>query len=319
MGPGTRRALGIISLLALVSACTGDNGDARADRRPGTTSTTTATTTTAPRDERVAEQASVYRSALRERINDSLGFATGIQALHADVVAGRVDGAAVRQRGAGFVTQVSRTLEAVDALPAPEAVAPSPAIARLSVRGYHLGARTVAEAPDGAVADAVSSALRLKLLSDSTFDRARILLGLHAGGLSDRDQTILAAPVPDFAAAGVVPPVVPDPAAGPRTYEQARAAAGAAADDITAIISSGDRGAAAERSLRTLAATLEFDVGPGGPSQQNLTALQLATLIAAESAALSRIGLAAISAETVTLARDLWNAVAPLLEVAPIH
>lgn len=318
MGPGTRRALGAISLVLLVSACTGDDGDGGQDRRPGTTSTTAAATTTAVADEQVAEQASAYRSALRERINDTLGFATAIQALHADVVAGRVDGPAVRERGGGFVAQVTRTVEALDALPAPEVVAPSPAIARLAVRGYLLGARTVAEVPDGAVADAVSSALRLKLLSDSTFDRARILLSLQAGGLSDRDQTILAAPVPDFAAAGVEPPAAPDPAPGPRTFEQAAASAAGAADDLAAILASGDRGADAERTLRTIAATLEADVGPGGAPEQHLTALQLASLLAAESAVLSRAGLGAIAADTVTLARELWNTVAPLLEVAPI-
>lgn len=312
MGTSAGRALlGLILLTPGVAVACSDDGDPP----PAPTPTTATTTTTV--DPATAEAAGAYQAGLRERVSDALGFATTVQTIHADLVAGRVTPTDARARGAEHVVQVTRTVEAVATLEAPPELEPAPALARVAARGYLQAARLVAEAPDARANEAVASALRTKLLADSVFDRARLILQTLAGALSDRDRTLLTGPgTPDFVAAGVAPSHVAEPVARPRTYEQAVVAARQAAPSFAALVAGG--AGEAERPLRAVAAALEADTGPGGTDEQLLTALQLAALVGAEAVVARSLGVTGIADELASIAREIWDAAGPRIDVDPL-
>ncbi len=299
----------------LLAGCSGGGDD-----HPSGGAATSTTAAGAPRatPEEIAKAATSYEAELRSRVNDALGFATTVQNLAHDVASGATDAAGARQKGADYVTQVQRVVDAVDSLDGPAAIAPAPAIARMAAHTYGLSAAVVAATPDGAAAAAVGSALRLKLLADSAFDRARLLLRLDAGALTDRDQTLAAQPLPDFAAAGVSPSsdATPPTSVAPRTSRQARDEGTRLARDVTSAI--GQSGTDAERRLRAAALGLEPATSVVGAERQYLTALQVAALVGAEATVLREVSLAGPADTAAGLARDLWNAVAPLVSVPPL-
>ena len=290
-----RAALAVV-LLLLSSGCSRD------DAGPTAAEPSRPTTTLG------AAEAQEFESALRQNVNDAIGFATSVQQLHAGVVAGSVDAAALRARGGEFVEQIARAIEAVEQAPAPAAVRTAKDLATISLATYRSGAEFLAGAPDSAPRVASSSALRLKLVADATFDLARLLLRNAAGALSDRDRQLASSGVADFAEVDAEPDI--GPAAGPTTAAGIRELAGEAGDIDAAM---GSASEASERQLRVRAAA----INPGGPDDP-LRTLQLALVLGAESVHVRRAIGPNIADGVTALARDLWNVAAARSAVPPL-
>lgn len=318
LAPGRGGLVALIAMLAVTSVAllgcsSGDDQRAHGAQPPSTMRSVPATPATDPK-----RAIKAYQESLRDAVQPSLALAGGIGILLEQARSGAVDAGEVARRGTAYEQQAQQAEALASAIEPPTQLDASHTYALGALRLYAAAAHALALAGQvGPTPPRLGLVLRIKLLADRVFDRARARLQIASSG---EGRAIVPPAVPDFAADGVGPPDWPRPspeAARPLEPWQAdvtRKGALMVGGAFATPSSSADFVVAAN----DLAATFADD-----GLTEAARGLQLALLIRAEAVEASTlIPAGAEPGETLArrleaLATVLWNLSARLARVPP--
>lgn len=263
-------------------------------------------------------------------VNLAVAFAGSIQVLDRELRAGTLEGAELARRAIAFEDQVTQTLATVAELKVPTGAEHVKVHATEAMRLYQISTRLL-QGADG-VADTSRSglAVRVKLLADRVFDRARIALDIATSGApSASGQRVLSSPaIPDFAAEA--PDTGPGPGVAPASERplgeaawraevrrQAVAVAGII-DSIDWASPSTDDAEAARQQTALVRSTDALAVRlPGLTLTEAARTLRLATAVIEQALAAQRLGATEPAGALLDAGRRIWAIAADDADTAP--
>lgn len=252
-------------------------------------------------------------------VNLSVAFAGSVQVLDRELRAGTLQGDELARRAVAFEDQVTQSLATVSALKVPAEAETVKVRAVEAMRLYQISTRLLQG--EAGVVDTEHSglAVRVKLLADRVFDRARIALDVATNGEpSASGQRVLAGPaIPDFAAeapdTGSGPGVAPAPERPLETtawQSEVRRQALAVGEILDAIDWASVPGDDAEAFEQQVAITRSTDalavVLPDLLLTEAGRTLRLATAVLEQAAASRRIGALQPAAALLDAGRRIW-------------
>ncbi len=263
-------------------------------------------------------------------VNLSVAFAGSVQVLDRELRAGTLEGAELARRAVAFEDQVTQTLATVAELKVPPGAEQVKVYATEAMRLYQISTRLL-QGADG-VADTGRSglAVRVKLLADRVFDRARIALDIATNGApSASGQRVLTSPaIPDFAAEA--PDTGPGPGVAPaserplgeaawRAEVRRRAVAVAGIiDSIDWTSPSTDDAEAARQQTALVRSTDALAVSlPGLTLTEAARTLRLATAVIEQALAARRLGAIEPAETLLDAGRRIWAIAADDAETDP--
>lgn len=263
-------------------------------------------------------------------VNLSVAFAGSVQVLDRELRAGTLPGDELARRAVAFEDQVTQSLTTVSELKVPEGAQAVKVYAIEAMRLYQIS--TLLLQGEGGVVDTRHSglAVRVKLLADRVFDRARIALDVETNGApSASGQRVLTSPaIPDFAAeapdTGSGPGVAPAPerplgAAAWRSEVRRQAlAVGRILDAIDwPSVPSDDAEAFEQQMAITRSTDALAIVLPDLSLTEAGRTLRLATAVLEQAVASRRIGAIQSAAALLDAGRRIWAVGAEDAEASP--
>lgn len=138
---------------------------------------------------------------LTNAVNLSVAFAGSVQVLDRELRAGSLPGSELSRRATAFEDQVTQTKSTVEQLVVPEQAQLVKEYAVESMQLYLISTRLLKGVSGAADTGRSGLAVRVKLIADRVFDRARVELDVLTNGelSSSGQRALISPPIPDFA------------------------------------------------------------------------------------------------------------------------